>query len=307
MKKNSTAFLATAAATALLAAGAGDAAALELRGSMAEGHDRYVPAVSNPVFNESPYITTEARAIYIHQEIPDDFVTGGGDIELVALQLRVALTERLAFIATKDGWADLHFKGVLDDESGFANLAAGFKYAVLSMPDCDSIVSLGVRYEIPTGSLETDGPKGSGIHVDIQGQGDGFIDVFATGATALGDLGVQANVGTNLAIDNDDSSMLHYSVHFDYGVVDRFYPMIDVNGYTTIDEGRRLGAINPDFEGSDLVNFGTTNSGTVVTMAWGGRIVITDNVMFGAAFELPLTNREDLIDWRVTTDLIVHM
>ena len=67
-------------------------------------HTRYVPPLTNPVFNETPYITTEARGIYMYNEIPDgdDFVTDGGNINLAALQLRVALTERLGFIATKD-------------------------------------------------------------------------------------------------------------------------------------------------------------------------------------------------------------
>jgi hypothetical protein len=72
---------------------------LDLEGSFGEGrHSRYVPPLSNPLFNETPYITTEVRAIYFHQEIPDGFVTNGGDIDLVAVELRVALTDRLGFI-----------------------------------------------------------------------------------------------------------------------------------------------------------------------------------------------------------------
>jgi len=48
---------------------------LDLNGSLGDGrHSRYVPPVTNPVFNETPYITTEARAFYFHHEIPDDFV-----------------------------------------------------------------------------------------------------------------------------------------------------------------------------------------------------------------------------------------
>src|SRR3546814_8989847 len=37
---------------------------LDLNGSLGEGrHSRYVPPLTNPVFNETPYITTEVRAI----------------------------------------------------------------------------------------------------------------------------------------------------------------------------------------------------------------------------------------------------
>lgn len=69
-----------------------------------------MPPVSNPLFNETPYITTELRPIVFHQTIPDDFITGGGDIDVIAAEGRTALTERLGFIASKDGCADIHFK-----------------------------------------------------------------------------------------------------------------------------------------------------------------------------------------------------
>jgi hypothetical protein len=74
---------------------------LDLKGSLGEGgHNRYVAPLTNPVFNETPYITTEARAMYFYNRLPDDFVTGGGSANLAALQLRLAITDRLGFIAT---------------------------------------------------------------------------------------------------------------------------------------------------------------------------------------------------------------
>src|SRR3546814_9133790 len=49
---------------------------LDLNGSLGEGrHSRYVPPLTNPVFNETPYITTEVRAIYLYNRLPEDFVT----------------------------------------------------------------------------------------------------------------------------------------------------------------------------------------------------------------------------------------
>jgi len=103
---------------------AADQFAFNLRGSLAQ-HDRYVPPLANPLFNETPYITTEIRPIYFHNELPDDFLTGGGDITVVAAEIRVALTERLGIIASKDGYADADFDAVLDDENGFANVSLG--------------------------------------------------------------------------------------------------------------------------------------------------------------------------------------
>jgi len=84
----------------------------DLKGSLGEGeHKHYVPPVSNPVLNETPFITTEVRPIYIYQNIPDNVPLAGvkgGNINLWAVQLRVALTDRLGFIATKDGYADVN-------------------------------------------------------------------------------------------------------------------------------------------------------------------------------------------------------
>ncbi len=177
---------------------------LDFKGSLAPGkHTRYVPPLANPLFNETPYITTEVRALFLYNDIPDSFLTGGGEIVLGAVEVRVALTERLGFIASKDGYADLDFDAVLPDEEGFVNISLGFKYAVHSDPADQSILTIGVEYEPPSGNIETAG-------IDLQGRGDGFLDLFVTGAKAWDKFGLQGSVGVNLAIDDDhDSSMIH--------------------------------------------------------------------------------------------------
>lgn len=273
----------------------------DLKGSLGErgGHTRYVPPLSNPLFNETPYITTEIRPIYIHQDIPKDFaggITGGGNIDLGAAEIRVALTERLGFIASKDGYGTVDFKRGLPDDEGFANISFGFKYAVISDPKNDGILTVGVEYEPPTGDLKV-GP------IQLQGDGDGFIDVFVTGAKAYGKLGLQASVGANFALDGyHDSSMFHWSVHADYEVLPGLFPLIEFNGFTTIDKGRRNLLTN---EGIDLVNFGSVESGTVVTMALGARYRLNRHVAFGAGYEFPITEREDLMNWRIYADLVI--
>lgn len=292
--------LAFAFASFALVASPVAASALDLAGSLGEagGHTRYVAPVSSPIFNETPFITTEARPMWLHQEIPSAFLTGGGDIDVIAVQLRLALTDRLGFIATKDGWADIDFDAGLPDENGLANMAFGLKYAVLSEAESSSLLTAGARYEVPTGNLGTAG-------INLQGDGDGLIDLFVTGTTAIGDLGLQASFGSQLAIDGDhDTSFLHYSVHADYGVTDCVFPLLELNGYTPVDEGSRT-AVN--FEGFDLVNLGATDSGTIVTIAPGIRVRLHENVDLGAAFEVPLTDREDLMDYRLTTDFVLHL
>lgn len=271
---------------------------LDFDGSLgaAGGHKRYVPPLANPLLNETPYITTELRAIYFHQEIPGTFITAGA-IDFIAAEVRIALTDRLGFIASKDGYGDLDFDEVLEDESGFANISLGLKYAVVSDPAEDLILTLGVEYEPPSGNIKTSG-------ISLQGHGDGLIDIFATGAKAFGPLGLQASLGTNLAIDPDsDTSMLHYSAHVDYEVLPNFFPLIEINGFTTIDESERTGG---DFEGLGLVNFGTTESGTVVTLAGGIRFRPFDNLIVGAGVESPITDREDIMEYRAYLDAVLH-
>ena len=145
---------------------------LDLKGSLGEGrHSRYVPPLTNPIFNETPYITTEARAVYFYHRLPEDFVTDGGDVNLVALQLRLAITERLGFIATKDGYVDFDFDETLPDTDGFANIAFGFKYAILSDPENEGILTAGLRYEIPIHDLDTGG-------IELQGERRRFSQPF---------------------------------------------------------------------------------------------------------------------------------
>lgn len=279
---------------------AGDFDWLDLKGSLgtAGGHKRYVPPLSNPLFNETPYVTTELRAIYLHQDIPNSFLTGGGNIDVGAAEIRIALTDRLGFIASKDGYADLHFKSGLRDESGFANISLGLKYAVFSDPASDTILTVGAEYEPPTGNLRTTG-------ISLQGRGDGFVDLFVTGAKAFGPLGFQASIGTNLALDGaHDSSMLHWSLHADYEILPGIWPLVEMNGFSVIDKGSRNAAFN--FEGTDLVNFGAGRAGTVMTAALGVRARLFENVLLGFGYEKSISDREDLFNWRVYGDLVIR-
>jgi len=265
---------------------------------------RYVPRITAPIYNESPYITTEAEPIYMYNAMPGSFF-GGGHINVVALQLRYAVTDRFALIATKDGWADIHFadRSPLKDDSGFANVAFGFKYAALYEPESESFITIGLRYEAPSGNLGTSG-------ISLQGGGDGFIDGFVTASGIVKDkIGLQASLGYDGAIDTGhDTSFFHMSVHGDYEVVRNLFGIVEFNMMSAADEGDRTdAAVVGSFEGIDLVNFGNTDPGTVISAGFGARYRISDHVLFGVAYELPLGGRKDIMDYRVTTDLIIHL
>lgn len=260
----------------------------------------YVPPITSPTLNESPHITTEIRPMYMYNWLPSGFVTGGGYFSLVAVQLRAAITDDLAFIATKDGYADLNFDAVLPDESGWANIAAGIKYAVVNEAEEGRLLTLGVRYEAPIGDIETAG-------INLQGAGDGFFNVFASGSTFLADqTELQASVGVNLAVDPDvNTSNLHAHLHLNHEIVPRLFGVFETNLIATIDESERTdSSAVGSFEGFDVVNFGSTDAGTVVTTAFGARYAVTDSIALGAAYEIPVTDRKDIIEQRVTVDAV---
>ncbi len=268
--------------------------------------ERYVPSVTNPLFNESPFITSEIKLIYLYNDIPNTFPGDGGNIQVAAAQARLKITDKLALIATKDGYVFGNFNG-LAEEDGFVNIAGGLKYAFYNNEETGSILTGGLRAEIVTQELAT-----AGGAVEFQGAGAGFINPFLTGATTLNGLGfldgiqVQGSVGANIAIDPDaETSLFHFSLHANYELFENFFPLIEVNGFVPFNHADRLNTspLN-QLDGVDLVNFGSSDRDTTVTIGGGFRYRFNDNAIFGAAAETAVTNNDNsILDWRVTTDL----
>jgi hypothetical protein len=269
------------------------------KGSMSDGKfKRYVPPLAQPYFNETPYITTEARLVYLYNEIPKGFVTGGGSINIFAAQIRLALTERLGLIATKDGYTILKFDNVLPNSDGFENISLGFKYALFQRPEEEEIISFGIRYEPPTGSLSTGG-------INLQGKGDGFLDYFLTGGKSNNKWGIQGSLGIQQALDTDyNSSFFHWHAHIDYEMFKNLFPLIELNGLTAVDDGNRTEI--SDFEGNDAANFGNTSSKHVVSGTAGFRYRFTKNTILGVGYETALTEQKDLLEYRTNLDLTIH-
>lgn len=293
-----------------------DLSGLDLDGSVGAGEHKYIPAISNPLFNETPYITTELRPIYLHQKMPSNQAgLFGGNINLVAAEIRLAITDNLGIIATKDGYAWIDFDNttntVTNDPKGLANLALGLKYAFHNDVENGSIMSAGLKYEPPTGTISINTALAYPLdNVDLQESGDGFINAFLSGAKRYEKWGFQASAGINFAIDNDhDSSMFHYTLHADYALTDSVYPMVSLNGFTIYDEANRPGmtaAAVAGFDGVDLVNMGcSVDCGTVLTAAGGIRYLVSDHIQLGLGLEKSIA-RQDLLDWRTYLDMVIH-
>lgn len=258
--------------------------------------------VSNPVLFEAPTIETNIRSIFAYHELSDSFISQGGNAKIAALQLRVALTDRLALIATKDGYVWLEPDQVLPRKNGWANLGIGLKYALVQSDAY--LLSAGLRYEVASGDKDV-----------FQGRGAGLLNPFLSAGVLLNDrLSLLGYTGPRLPISGNDTTFWDTSAHVSY-MIGPFAPLIEVNWVHALDGGRRLPV---DQEGFDFFNLGSrTAAGRgVVVQGYGFRYRVGDEwelagkqfrAELGAVYETPLTDREDLFGWRVTTDVMFRI
>jgi len=282
---------------------------MRLSGSFGEGgFDRYVPPITHFVLNETPFITTEIKPIYAYHDVPDEFLTGGGRAHAVAVQGRLAVTERFAIIATTDGYTDLDFDAILPNANGFLDLTAGVKYAVISDPAAGNIVTVGLRYTAPIGNVDTAG-------IDLTGgSGSGYLNGFVSGAK-LWDSGWQAqgSLGVQWGIDDDNWSYFHAHGHLDYELAEGFYPLVEANLLMPIEGGDRLPGLN--LTGADIFDIGASDPDPIFTLGVGARYRLLDNVILGAAVEGDVLRanitgttgtKSSVFGWRVTADAVIH-
>ena len=253
--------------------------------------DTLIAPVANPIFFETPAINSELRPIFIYHELNNNFAIPG-DVEVYALQFRLQLTERLALIATKDGFVKIN-PDAGSSVDGWADIGGGLKYALIQDEDSKFILTPGVKFEVPTGDDEV-----------FQGNGDGEFDVFVSAAKGIGELQIMGSAGVRLPLDTDEeTSQLHYSLQVAYPVCEWFKPFAVLNGYTVLSEGN-----GPAFgsEGYDVINFGTSNAQgeTQIVLGLGFRASLCECFDLGVAYEDGVDHSDGIFDRRVTADLV---
>jgi hypothetical protein len=256
---------------------------------------RFIYPVSNPVYAKDPRATTHVRGLYIHNTIDPNNPLGGGNFDAAAAQVNVAVNERLTILADKDGYLWLN-PGKAPSSNGFLNIGAGLKYAFIRDIENQYIMSGGFMYEIPSGD------RGA-----LSGHGDGSFAFFLINGKEFNERWHLLNTtGYNLPVNGDQNSAFFYtSFHIDYQVSCWLYPLAELNWFHYTAGGNR--GIAPGLgEGDGLVNIGTSGvaGNDLVTAAFGGRAVLSEHISIGLAWEVPLSNRHDLIDNRILMDLI---
>lgn len=265
-----------------------------------------------PFLFEDPFIVTGLYPYYMYHEYPDRSALQGGELNAVAAQIRVALTDRLGFIATKDGYGWNHPDNpLLENDTGWLNLAGGFKYAFVENREQGYIVSGILRFEAP-----------SGAHDVFQGYGDGMVLPSVAGAFRYGSAHFIGDFGAQVPFDTDEqSTSLFYHLYGDYRVGRFLQPFAQLSGITWIDGGDgdfpvrlKNGVELPldtvqkvlgtgHFEGADLANLGSKGVAgqDLWTWALGTHVRLIEHVTLSVAYERPFSHQKGIFKQRVTT------
>lgn len=281
--------------TLLSAAALAAVASFQLQTAGAEDWKaKTISPVTNPLFFEDPQVTSEVRPLFVYHQLDDTFLTGGGNVRVYAMQVRYAVNDRLAIIATKDGYIEFNPKNnAIPKADGWADIAAGLKYAVIDDKENNFILTPGFKIELPTGNERV-----------FQGNGKGEWDVFVSAGKGFNDLHLTASTGVRLPNDWDkETASAHYSLQLDYFTCQYFIPFIAGNGFTVLSEADQLPL---NVEGYDLINFGSSNAEgfTQITVGAGFRSRLLSNLDLGFAYEKGVSKPRGIFDERFTVDLI---
>ncbi|MGB0745192.1 MAG: hypothetical protein ACPGSB_11770, partial [Opitutales bacterium] len=93
-----------------------------------------VRPLTGPYFHEDAFVTTDLRAWYLVHHFDNDTVgvLNNGDVTVAALQVRVAISESLQFVAYKDGYTSFDDAGAtVGDNDGMNDIGVGLKWAFI--------------------------------------------------------------------------------------------------------------------------------------------------------------------------------
>lgn len=249
----------------------------------------FISPMSNPVFFEDPRTLTEVRFIFLDHQLPN--ALGGDHVQVYAAQARLALTENLSIIATKDGYV-VSQSPVLDD--GFADVSAGLKYNIFKDYESQTIVSAGFTFEMPVGTERA-----------IQGNGDGEFNLFLSAGTEIWEgahwiSGAGFRLPANRALENQ---VFYWSNHLDQELGDSgVYLFTEANWFHYMSGAN---AFPLPIGGGDLFNLGAPVGGeNFVSGAFGVKLKPQDNVEIGVAYEVPYSSRKDLMKDRINVNFI---
>jgi len=269
-----------------------------------EPFSRFIKPMTNPVYFDDVQNRTYIHAITILQQLPNHIRTEAGrlpldgDLQLTAVRATFAINERFSLIAAEDGYIDFDPDETLDGGNGWADLALGFKGAIIYDPDDEFILSGKVLFGTSTGSRDV-----------LQGNGSGNVVPSLAFLKGWDKFQLQGTVGSIIPFNhNDESTEVYTSWHASYAVTREIFPLVELNYFRVIRRGHRNDVAR--FEGGDVINLGSENGlshRNFATIALGCRFRYFDKMDVGISWETPLTQQnQGLMKNRYSFDIVLH-
>lgn len=259
-------------------------------GTAPQAEHKVVRPLTAPYFHEDAFVTSDLRAWYVNHQFYGDTI--GGEAEVYALQVRLALTERLQLVAYKDGYTDVN-DSALGSPDGWNDIAAGLKYAFIQDWENQFHLAGGIGYEFSLGDEEV-----------LQDADELRLWLSANKGFDRLHLGFAANY--RIAEDNGKglvgaADMITLHAHADYYVNEWFSPVVELNGYFVTDEG----PVGAPFSGVDAVSVGGGENEDTITGAIGAEFrPFGPELGLRAAYETELTNQVSLFGHRWTVSAV---
>lgn len=252
--------------------------------------ERFVRPLTAPYFHEDSFVTTDLRAWYVQHHFGSDTI--GGEVEVFALQVRVALTESLQLVAYKDGYTRFS-DTALGEPDGWNDIGAGLKWAFIQDWENQFHMAAGIGYEFSWGDDEI-----------LQDTDE--LRFWLSANKGFGRLHLGATVNYIVASDNGEGAMgnadlITVHLHADYRVNDWFSPVVELNGFFVTDEGAAGGA----FSGVDAVSIGGGEDEDTITGAIGAELrPLGDELGLRIAYETELSDNTTLFGHRWTLSAV---
>jgi hypothetical protein len=262
-------------------------------GEKPEAEDKFVRPITAPYYNEDSFVTTGFRAWYASHHFYSDTI--GGDLTVMALQARLALTESLQLVAYKDGYSEFsNDTGAgLGGNDGFNDIGAGLKWAFIQDWDSNFHMAAGLGYEFGWGDDE------------VLNDTD-VLRLWLSANKGFGRLHIGGTVNYLHAVDDTDplglkenSDMITVHLHADYYLTDWFSPVVEINGYFAQEDGPL------PFSGVDAASLAGGGDEDTITGALGFEVrPFSDGLGFRAAYETELTDNVSLFGHRWTVSAV---
>ncbi len=241
----------------------------------------FVAPVTWPYFNENSIVSSDVRAWAIYHSFDSD--VGIDNAKVYAVQARIALTKELQLVAYKDGYTD--FSSGLED--GYNDVGAGLKWAFIQDYKNNFHMAVGAGYEFAFGDSTIDNDDEYRLWVSAD-KGFGPLHVGGTVNLRYGD---DTSAASPLFAD---STTLSIHARADYYLNKYVSPVVELNLLLPIDDNGGENFLS----GADVANWASDE--ITCTLGLGVEVRPIEHLGLRGAYELPLTDDNDLFGWRVT-------